>query len=217
MCQASNADLYKLLFDFIKNKRLDLTVYCMPSHLDNPEANTKKGKPKVRPVWVHETLHDYDIKGNKEVDEPAERAAEIAELPGWLVEPLINNIRMVRLIQLRIATIVCNLPKRNYRKPVCHSYNPTSGKLTKEEAMVNSEHLLRTTEMVVQCSECLPTVRLNSPDFYAFPRTSCVPAVRTRTCNNVSIVGRIRIRNQESHPTHDMYSYRGIQYCNKCG
>ncbi len=187
-------------------------VYWMPSHPDNPEAKTKKGKPKVRPVWVH----DYDIKGNKEADELADRAAEIAELPGWLVEPLIDNIRMVRLIQLRIATIVCNLPKRNHKKPVCHSYIPTPGKLTKEQAMANSEHLLRTTEMVVQCSECLSTVHLNSPDFCAFLRTPCIPAVRSHACN-VSIVGQIRIRNQESHPSHDMYSYRGIQYCNKCG
>ena len=64
----------------------------MPSHLDNPEAKTKKGKPKVRPLWVH----DYDIIGNQEADKLADRAAEIAELPGWLVEPLIDNIRMVR-------------------------------------------------------------------------------------------------------------------------
>ena len=48
----------------------------MPSHLDNPQAKTKKGKPKVRPVWVH----DHDIKRNKEADKLADRAAEIAEL-----------------------------------------------------------------------------------------------------------------------------------------
>ena len=184
----------------------------MPSHLDNPPAKTKKGKPKVRPVWVH----DHDIKGNKEVDKLADRAAEIAELPGWLVEPLIDNVRMVRLIQLRLATIVCNLPKRNIKKSISHGYNPTPGKPSKEQAMANSEHLLRTIEMVAQCSECLSMVHLNSPDFYAFLRTPCIPAVRSHACN-VSIVGQIRIRNQESHPTHDMYSYRGIQYCNKCG
>ncbi len=152
----------KLLFDFVKNKRLDLTVYWMPSHLDDPQAKTKKGKLKVRPVWVH----DHDIKGNKEADKLADRAAEIAELPGWLVEPLIDNVRMVRLIQLRIATFVCNLPKRNIKKSISHGYNPTAGKLSKEQAMANSERLLRTSDMVVQCSECLSKVHLNSPDFY---------------------------------------------------
>ncbi len=92
---------------------------------------------------------------------------------------------------------------------------PTTGKLTKEQAMANSEHIFRTTDSVVQCSECLSKVHLNSPDFYSFVRTPCIPAIRTHAC--VSIVGQIRIRNQHSHPTHDMYSFRGIQYCNKCG
>ena len=69
--KASNYDLYRLLFAFIKDKRLDFTVYWMPSHLDNPQAKTKKGKPKERPLWVH----NHAIKRNNEADRLADRAA----------------------------------------------------------------------------------------------------------------------------------------------
>ena len=69
-------------------------------------------------------MHDHDIKGNKEADKLADRAAEIAELPSWLVDPLIDTIRMVRCIQLRLATIVCNLPRRQYKKSINHGRAP---------------------------------------------------------------------------------------------
>ncbi len=85
----------------------------------------------------------------------ADRAAEIAELPEWLVEPLIDTVQMVRCIQLRIATIVCNLPKRPYRKSINHGVAPAQGKETKEQAFAKSEHILRTVNMTVQCSRCL--------------------------------------------------------------
>ncbi len=100
--KASNADLYKLLFAFIKDKNLNFILYWMPSHLDDPNATNSKGQPKWRPAWVQ----DHDIVGNKEADIMADRAAEIAELPEWIVEPLLDCLRMVKLIQLRIATIV---------------------------------------------------------------------------------------------------------------
>ncbi len=212
--KASNSDLYKLLFAFIRDKDLDFTVYWMPSHLDNPQAKTKKGKPKVRPVWVH----DHDIKGNKEADELADRAAEIAELPSWLVDPLIDTLRMVRCIQLRLATIVCNLPRRQYKKSINHGRAPVLDRNTKDQAMAKSEHSLSTTNMVVQCSECLSKVHFNSPHFHEFMRSPCTPVnVHTNKRICVSIIGQIRIRNQMSHPTHDIYSHRNIQYCNKCG
>ena len=47
--RSTNADLYNKLFHHIKSRRIDFSTYWIPSHLDNPEAKTKKGKPKVRP------------------------------------------------------------------------------------------------------------------------------------------------------------------------
>ena len=186
----------------------------MPSHLDNPQAKTKKGKPKERPRWVH----NHDIKGNKEADRLADRAAEMAELPGWLVEPLIDTVQMVRCIQLRIGTIVCNLPKRQHKKSINHGYAPTQGKETKEQAFAKSEHTLCTVSMIVQCSRCLSKLHFNSPNLFTFVRSPCNPAIK-HDCHSdsMSITGQIKIGKQVTRSSHDMYSYRGIQYCNKCG
>ncbi len=141
---------------------------------------------KGRPVWVHA----HDSKGNKESDKLSDRAAEIAELPGWLVEPLIDNVRMVSCIQLRIATFVCNLPKRQYKKSISHGCNPTSGNVTKEQAMAKSEHRLCTTNMVAQCSECLSKAHYNSPVFHIFVRSPYNPTFKhTHLCDSVSITG----------------------------
>ncbi len=123
------------MFAFIfKQKHLDFTVYRTPSHLDNPQAKTKSGKLKQRPVWVH----DHDIKGNKEADQLADRAAEIAELPSWQVDPLIDTIHMVRSIQLRIAIIVCNLQKRQYKNNKSHGRTPAQDICTKERALAKT-------------------------------------------------------------------------------
>ncbi len=99
----SNSGLYNLLFSYRSRKNLDLTVHWMLAHLDNPQSKTKSGKPKQRPVYVH----DHDVIDNKEADLLADRAAEIAELPSWQVDPLIDAVHMARSIKLRIATIVC--------------------------------------------------------------------------------------------------------------
>ena len=108
--KASNADLYRLLFAFIKNKKLTLHMFWMPSHLDDPNACNSKGEPKERPEWVQ----DHDIVGNKEADKLADRAAEIAELPEWIVQPVIDAQKMTKHTQLRIATIICNSPNRKH-------------------------------------------------------------------------------------------------------
>ncbi len=60
--------------------------------------------------------HDHDIIDNIEADLLADRAAEIAELPSWQVDPLIDAVHMARSIQLTIAIVVRNLPKRQYKK-----------------------------------------------------------------------------------------------------
>ncbi len=82
------------------------------------------------------------MAGNKEADRLADRAAEMAELPEWLVEPLIDKVQMVRCIQLRIATIVCNLPKGQYKENVNHGLAPTQVKETTEQAFAKSEHFM---------------------------------------------------------------------------
>ncbi len=110
-------------------------------------------------------------------------------------------------------------PKRQYKKNINHGFAPIQGKETKEQAFAKSEHILRTVNMIVQCSRCLSKLRFNySADLFKFVRSLCNPAIKhDYHSSSMSITGQIRIGNQSSHPSHDMYSYKGIQYCNKCG
>ena len=209
--KASNADLYRLLFAFIKNKKLTLHMFWMPSHLDDPNACNSKGEPKERPEWVQ----DHDIVGNKEADKLADRAAEIAELPEWVVQPVIDAQKMAKHIQLRIATIICNLPKRKHVSKQWHDFAPPKiNPLTQAEA--DTEHNISVTTSVAQCSKCLSKVHIKSAAYIAFLKAPCKPAQFTDN-HTASISGQVTIRNKTTHITHNMHSYRGVKYCAACG
>ena len=90
--------------------------------------------------------------------------------------------------------------------------------IAKDQEMAKSEHSLSTTNMVVQCSEYLSKVHFNSPQFREFMRSLCTPVnVHTNKRICVSIIGQIRVRNQRTHPTHDIYSYRTCNIATNVG
>ena len=208
--RSTNADLFKKLFHHIKTRRIKLTTFWIPSHLDNPQAKTKKGLPKKRPVWVQ----NYHIKGNKEADRMAERAAEIAKLPELILEPFKDLVNKLKLIQNRLATIITHLPNRKRNKQV-HVPKPVS--ISKESAIARSKHCITVVQNTVQCTKCLSQCSMNSSCFWEFINSACNPARKPSYFNNIAIEGSVRVGNIVSHSTHKMYSYRGIKYCGACG
>ena len=161
------------MFQYIKNKRLDFTARWIPSHLDNPSATNNKGEKKQRPEWVK----DYHIKGNKEADRLASRAAELAELPEEIVDDLKEIIDMLHCVQNRLATIITHLPNRNRTKdkPL-----PKPPKASKDQAVAESEHQLSVEKMVVRCSVRLSKCSINSTCFWEFIKSKCSPANNPR-------------------------------------
>ena len=208
--RSSNADLFKLLFQYMEQRDILLTAFCIPSHLDNPQAVTKKGVPKTRPDWVQ----DYDIKGNNEAGRLACRAAEIAKIPELLFLSFKECVETLYAVQNRLATIITHLPQRKVSKnnPV-----PKPAPETKEHAISSSEHKITVVQNTVQCSSCFSQCNLNSACFWDFVKSKCHPAHKPSTFSNIAIVGSVTIGKQVSHASHKMYVYRGIKYCSLCG
>ncbi len=75
----------------------------MPSHLEDPESK------KQRPDWVTE----LDILGNGVADSLADNAANMGELDLSKTRPVVYYTNLVKRVQARFATIICNLPQRN--------------------------------------------------------------------------------------------------------
>ena len=146
--RSTNADLYAKLFHHIKTRQILLTLFWIPSHLDDPQAKTSKGLPKKRPDWVQ----DYDIKGNKEADRMAERAAELAQIPELLFLNFKECVDTLRLVQDRLATVILHLPQR---KKVKQFHVPKPVPLSKEQAIARSQHCITVEQDTVQCSACL--------------------------------------------------------------
>ena len=117
-------------------------------------------------------------------------------------------------MQLRLATIVCNLPRREKQKQMPPIRPP---KPSKEQAIANSKHKLVVKESSVVCEVCLSKCNYNSASVWDFIASNCYPAFAHNPCTPIVINGLVRIGNKISHVSHILYSYRGVKYCSQCG
>ena len=99
--RTANCDLFAELFEIIHDKALLFTVRWMPSHL--LEEPTK---------CVFAGCSLMDLRGNDKADKLAVEAARRAQLPPHVCAKVIFNLRLVQRIQLRLTTILTNLPDR---------------------------------------------------------------------------------------------------------
>ncbi len=134
---ATNADLYNLLYKYIDDKHITLKLIWMPSHLDDPESD------KVRPGWVT----DLDILGNGVADALATWASNACELDLNVIGKVIFYTHLCSTIQLRLATIICNLPNRAHHRKIT---NVKLLKISFEEAIDMSRHLVHTEKGCAQ-------------------------------------------------------------------
>ncbi len=118
------------------------------------------------------------------------------------------------MVQLRIATIICNLPSRNKVKRVPSQRPP---KPDKEVAMQLSAHNLIHHEGVLRCVACKASCTYSSSTSWNLINSSCHPAIIHRRTQPIIIPEPIIIGNKVSHVTHKMRSFKGIKFCNDCG
>ncbi len=83
--------------------------------------------------------------------------------------------------------------------------------------MTLSHHSFATSKDVVKCCACLATTGLNSPAIWARINSECHPAIKQRINQPINIPEPLVIGNRASHSSHNLYPYKGIQYCGACG
>ena len=124
----------------------------MLSHLlDDPDRKRKRSTKNPRPIldWIQ---HWHKV-GNNHADILASEARERFDLDGAVAKPVVVRVEQLKLIQKRIASIICHLPSRPKQprvKPIpmprvsqddlfsvsSHSFFPSNATLAFHEKLV---------------------------------------------------------------------------------
>ena len=202
----ANADLFRILFNSTITKSIRLNVKWMPSHL----LDGKKQWPS------NVSLHD--VKGNGYTDEYAEIASKQATVPRSVSFPIKRSYRLVRGIQLRIVTIIQNLPPRQ-RKQTISSQKELKPKL--DDMIINSHHIsVQKNQGRYCCKICSNSFHVKEKPFEDFVNSPCTyfsmssfyhsrPEPLPNTC--------LHVGNQFIHHSHKLHTYKGLVYCCRCG
>lgn len=203
MSRGHNHDLYDIIFDSVDKTNVKLEVKWMPSHLDTEPD-------KARPNWVQ----DKHIAGNCRADELATDAAKICQLDTNAVTKVIKYTHLAKKIQLRLATIICNL---QYRRKVQDDKSIKVPKPTIEQMLTVSKHFVNLDRGQYRCALCKASVGAKDPTLPDFLLADCLHT----KAGNINQPSRIRIPMRigkgVTHVTHNLYNYKGIIYCQTCG
>jgi len=178
-------------------------VKWIPSHTDTDPT-------KVSPDWAN----SFHVAGNNEADKLAEAAALRAQLDLNAISKVKYYTYLVAKIQLRFATIICNLPHRQ------KVYNPKVVKVqpTTLEVLYNSSaHTLSEDGALFRCAACKSSININNNKVRQFLSSECKDNVPNSKYRPSKIGLPIRIGKQITHQTHALYNYRGFIFCNSCG
>ena len=200
---SANCDLFKDIFMHIKVKKINIEVNWIPSHTDTDPT-------KVLPAWAT----SFHVTGNNEADKLAESAALRAQLDLNSVSKVKHYTYLVAKIQLRFATIICNLPHRQK----AHHLKAVKVLPTSFEVLFNSSaHTLSEDEGVLRCASCKSSIHINSSNVKQFLTSDCINHVPLSKYRPSKVGPPIRIGKQVTHHTHSLYNYRGFIFCNSCG
>jgi len=202
---SSNCDMYQDLFKMQYEKAIQIRVRWMPSHQSNLDEI---------PVGV--LVSELDLQANRIADKLAGKAAAKFQLPTPVVHNYLEYPLLVAKIQKRLATIFLNLPKRSTHKG---DKKPVTPRQSLDYLLANTSHTLSVTGPRVQCTKCLNSFHKSSTSCRNWLTTNCVPLRHSPVTapKPVKVRETIHLGNKSSHVSHDLYSYRGLVYCNKCG
>ena len=179
----------------------------MPSHL--------KDGIKVRPSNVS----DLDIEANDKADELARKAADLVQLSKAVTAKFKYVIWLVKQIQLRLASILLWLPAREDKREVKVPKEAATNKMS--ALLAETEHNIKIRRNRYCCTKCCSNFRVGDPAIRHWLTTKCIKPTREPRSLTVheplKVHDVIHIGNQISHVSHDLYSYVGLVYCNKCG
>jgi hypothetical protein len=200
---SANCDLWEKVFRHISTKKLTVEVRWMPSHL-------KDGK-KVRP----ESVSDRDIEANDKADELARLAADLIQVPLPIATNYIHYVELTSIVQKRLATIIMNLPARVHTKKEPKIAAPRE---KVADLIGTSSHSISFKNNRYFCQQCHNNFRSNDPNLKLWLKAQCCKDnPHDYHDRPTKVSATIHIGNSIAHHSHELFMYRGLIYCNKCG
>ena len=175
----------------------------MPSH-------TKDNQKK----WC-EGVSAFDVEASDMADKYAGETAQKYELPNPVTCGPIYYFNLIKKIQKRLATILINLPDRTIDKEEKLEKTP---KPTVQHLLLNTQHTVCTDGTRVSCSVCLSSYKVSDSACKDWLSSQCV-SIRSSHGGHTKIddTASIHIGNKTIHVSHNLFKYRGLIYCLKCG
>jgi len=202
-----NQDLLRKIYIHVDIKNITLTVKWMPSHLDTDPS-------KNRPAFVT-TFH---VEGNALADKLAAEAASSNQVDKTIADKHIKQHKLVKAIQLRLATICLYLPKTNYDKASTNK-EPSNTQPTITELMVLSAHnLFVDHNNYLVCSTCHSKCHnSNCQANRDFILSQCICPIRYNANHFTPINIPASLGHLKTHPSHSLHCYNGVFFCTICG
>ena len=181
----------------------------MPSHL---REKLKSGEIANLPDGVT----DFDVTANDHADDLAGKAAAACELPDATTTPYLSQVQRVKHIQKRLTTIAMYLPAREKKHEATKP--PVVPRPNRVALLASSSHSIITNGSRYTCTVCKSSFSSSDPGCNHWLSTQCLaPMLSPQEHVPARFEGPVHIGNRISHFSHDLYSYRGIIYCNTCG
>ena len=203
--KSTNCDLFKEVFQHIHSKQLQVTVRWMPSHLNEREEQRF-------PLGITRT----DILANALADREAGEAARSHEISQNIAASFIYYYGLTRKIQRRCAAIICSLPNRLKTRVPKNLFSPQP--VSVDSLLHNSSHFVFVDNRnKIRCARCLDCMPASGSRVRQWLKSECAN-FKVDEIRPVPLKAEIvQLGNRSSHPTHQIFHFKGLIFCNKCG
>ena len=194
--RSMNSDLFKSIFDNIRNKGIDLTVRWMPSHI--------KEKRQSNPdLVIPGDITELDIEANSWADVLAGEEARILTVPMNVSSTYLYYYHLTRKIQRRIIAILKELPSRPKHIPKVRIPAPSL-----EECMLNSSHVVFKPDpngSQIACIRCKQRFSTHNPNVKHWLTTRCWAIGTDADKPDPLPYEHIHLGNNAIHHSHNIY------------
>ena len=207
---SSNCDLWKDIYRLMDTKTLQIQVRWMNSHLRELHNEGKL------PEGLPEGISWYDVDANDVADKYADIAAEKAQLPDSVTASPIRYMELTQKIQKRLTHILLNLPPRKIEKISKPVPQPRIGVA---QLIHKTNHNLVVSKNRLTCKDCFNSFRTDDPACKHWLTSHCFKNTLAPHVKHIRLAtdANFHIGNQTIHSSHNMFSYKGLLFCFKCG
>ena len=202
---STNSDLWRLLFQQLDAKPIVFKLFWVPGHLD------------TKPLKVPRHVPDVSFALNHAADFFASKAAEVVEVPLHFASGALFYTKLVKQIQNRLTRVlITSCEKIKHEKALAPS-RPSLPPIA--DAILASNHNIQQCGAELRCLDCSGSTSVTASNVRKWLATRCAPLPYEDTNAPVPVHGWyvVNIGNNIPNSSHEMYSIKGISFCQKCG